>query len=135
MSGLQHTREDTNGGPVQQPRRTPAGAVGARSMQSQPLGVVLFCRRKGINGETGKSNAESGAQEAMAAITELGRRVKSRVYRVYACEDGPDGKWEYFAVLEFGDLQAWNLFEQDLERNGFGAHFDWNVRAFGRGLG
>ena len=102
-------------------------------MRSQPLGVILFCRRKGLNAvDTG--DTAGGAQEAVNAIAELERHVKSRIYRVYACEDGPEGRWEYFAVLEFGDLQAWNVFEQNLEKNGFGTLFEWEVRAFGRGL-
>jgi hypothetical protein len=136
MAGLQHIREGAKGDPAQQPRGMPSDTSRGRPIRSQPLGVVLFCRRKGLNGEAGGRNLRDETQTAaLKAIAELERRAKSRVYRVYACEDGPEGKWEYFTVLEFGDLQAWNVFEQDLEKNGFGALFDWEVRAFGRGLG
>ena len=134
MAGLQHTREDAKDASVQQPLRAPVDTMGTRSTRSQPLGVILFCRRTRLNDEVDTGDAAGGAQEAVKAIRELERCVKSRVYRVYACEDGPEGRWEYFTVLEFGDLQAWNEFEQTLEKNGFGTHFDWEVRAFGRGL-
>ena len=134
MAGLRHTREDAKGASAQQPLRESVDKMNARSMRSQPLGVILFCRRKRLLNAVDTGDAAGGAQEAVKAITELERRVKSRVYRVYACEDGPEGRWEYFAVLEFGDLQAWNVFEQNLEKNGFGTLFEWEVRAFGRGL-
>lgn len=134
MAGLQHTREEAKGASAQQPLRESVDTVSARPTRSQPLGVILFCRRKRLNDEAGTGDAADGTQEAVKAIAELERRVKSRFYRVYACEDGPEGRWEYFAVLEFCDLQAWNVFEQNLEKKGFGTLFEWEVRAFGRGL-
>ena len=127
MSGLQHTRDDAQDGPTRQ-----SGAASAA--QSPPLGLILFCRRK--QKDRGAASEDSGQLSGpeRSALADLERRLKSRIYRVYACEPGSTGGWDYFTTLEFGDLRAWNLFEQDLAKNGFGSHFDWDVRAFGRRL-
>ena len=132
MSGLKPIRQDAKEGRPQESFPAPSTPVGRA--QSPPLGLILFCRRKPGNGHAVEGDPGHLSKAERTALAELERRVKSRIYRVYACEKGTTGGWEYFAILEFVDLRAWSLFEQDLAGNGFGDHFDWDIRAFGRRL-
>ena len=134
MAGMRPTRDDiVDSQGTQRGDFAPHGPV-PQAPLSQPLGVILFCKRKRQKGKPTPKSSDLPGVDDRATVDELEKRVQGRIYRVYACEGGSKAGWEFFSVLEFGDLQAWNLFEQDLEQNGFSDRFEWDIRAFGRRL-
>ena len=61
------------------------------------------------------------------------RRLGSQIYRVYGYS--PEAGWEFFALLEFGDLEAWQHLQKYLDTSGFSTYYVWDIVALGRRMG
>jgi hypothetical protein len=61
------------------------------------------------------------------------RRLGGRIYQVY--EYSPEAGWEFFALLEFDDLEAWQNLQQYLDTSGFSTYYAWDIVALGRRMG
>ena len=81
------------------------------------LGVMLVFKREALWQEVGSEARRSFNLEDPVILKRWERRLGSGIYRVY--DYAPEAGWEFFALLAFGDLEAWQHLQQYLDTSGF----------------
>lgn len=100
---------------------------------SRALGVMLIFKRQKF-WDVAKPEARQSFDLSDAAILKRWeRRLCGRIYRVYGSSF--EAGWEFFALLEFEDLEAWQRVQQYLDTSGFSAYYVWEVATLGRQMG
>ncbi|MGA1197847.1 MAG: hypothetical protein ACO36I_15265 [Candidatus Latescibacterota bacterium] len=94
------------------------------------LGAMLVFKRQTSSKEIETDVNGSFDLDDPAILKRWERRLGSRIYRVYGY--APEAGWEFFALLEFGDLEVWQHLQQYLDTSGFSTYYAWNIVALGR---
>jgi len=94
------------------------------------LGAMLVFKRQTFPKKVETDVNGSFDLDDPAILKRWERRLGSRIYRVYGYS--PEAGWEFFALLEFGDLEAWQHLQQYLDTSGFSTYYAWDIVALGR---
>lgn len=133
MSHLQRNRiEGAESRPAELAR---PGSATDRRGRRRPLGVLLVCSRNAAWHGADPNERHPFDFDDSRVLKRWEAKVKGRIYRVYAYSDREEASWEYFTLLEFDDLTAWNRLQEEMDDAGFSAYFDWDIVAFGRSIG
>jgi hypothetical protein len=97
------------------------------------LGAMLVLKRQASGQEVDAEIGRSFDLDDSANLKRWERRLSSHIYRVYGYE--PEAGWEFFALLEFADLEAWQQLQEYLDTSGFSAYYTWDIVALGRRMG
>ncbi|MDP6776935.1 MAG: hypothetical protein QGI83_09225 [Candidatus Latescibacteria bacterium] len=101
----------------------------------QPLGVLLMCRRSEAWHKADVRERREFDLSDPQVLEDWEQKLEGRFYRIYGYGEGEREPWEFFSLLEFDDLEAWQGLEAKLEESGFSVFFEWEVLAFGRRAG
>lgn len=99
------------------------------------LGAMLVFKQQASWQEVGIEARQSFDLDNPTVLKRWERRLGSRVYRVYGYHEAPEAGWQFFALLEFGDLEAWQQLQQYLDSSGFSTYYTWEIVALGRRMG
>jgi hypothetical protein len=97
------------------------------------LGVMLVFKRQTSKKEVEKDVNGSFDLDDPVILKRWERRLGNRIYSIYGYS--PEAGWEFFALLEFGDLEAWQHLQQYLDTSGFSRYYVWDIVALGRHMG
>lgn len=97
------------------------------------LGTMLVLKRQPAWQEALPDARHSFDLDDAAVLKRWERRLGSRIYRIYGYLS--DAEWEFFALLEFDDLDAWQRLQQYLDTSGFSMYYAWDIVALGRRMG
>ena len=103
--------------------------------QLQPLGVLLMCRRSEAWHRANAQERREFDLDDPQVLEDWEQKLEGRFYRLYGYGEGDKDPWEFFSLLEFDDLEAWQNLEGTLDESGFSTFFEWEVVAFGRRAG
>lgn len=135
MTHLQPQRTEANGNSETGASDPTVLEVPARPPRSQPLGVLLVCRYGAAWHRAAPEKRRPFNLDDPRTLKTWEKKIESRIYRIYGYNENEKNPWEFFALLEFGDLQTWNRRQQSLDTAGFSTYFEWDILAFGRRLG
>ncbi|MDA0709640.1 MAG: hypothetical protein O3B73_05440 [bacterium] len=99
------------------------------------LGAMLVFKRQMAWQELAPEVRRSFDLDDPAVLRRWERHLGSRIYRIYGYHDSPEAGWEFFALLEFTDLEAWQQSQQYLDTSGFSTYYTWDIVALGRQMG
>lgn len=97
------------------------------------LGAMLVFKRQADWQDLGMDVQRSFDFDDRGVLKRWERRLGSRVYRMYGY--APETGWEFFALLEFDDLEAWQQLQEYLDTSGFSTYYRWDIVALGRHMG
>jgi len=101
----------------------------------QPLGVLLVFRRDDAWYQTPSETRQNFDFENPVVLKQWEKQIQGRIYRIYGYHEQNGEAWEFFSLLEFDDLEAWNNLQQRLDNAGFSTYFSWDIITLGRRLG
>ena len=127
---------DTESEVAEMPESPPALREGlTQTRRLKPLGVLLVWRQNAAWSRATPEERRSFDLEDPQVLKAWEGKVEGQIYRIYGYNGENEEAWEFFALLEFDDLEAWSRIQQRLEQDGFGAYFSWEIIAFGRRVG
>ena len=97
---------------------------------SQPLGALLIF--KGDEPETHPSGILDIPNPR--TLEDWEDCLGEKIYKIYGIKKPEEEAWQYFSLLEFADLEAWQQFQTQLDQAGFSDCFTWEIVALGRRL-
>ena len=99
------------------------------------LGTMLVFKRQEIWSNVAPDARHNFDLDIPTVLKRWEKRLASRIYRIYAYHDAPETGWEFFSLLDFGDLEAWQQLQQYLDASGFSTYYCWDIVALGRRMG
>ncbi|MCZ6632530.1 MAG: hypothetical protein O7G87_03930 [bacterium] len=101
------------------------------STRSQPLGALLiFKRDEPETHPTGNLDFTNPK-----TLKDWEKCLGEKIYKIYGIKKPEEEAWQYFSLLEFADLEAWQQFQTQLDQAGFSDCFIWEIVALGRRIG
>jgi len=122
--------KSTDTGALETPE-PPAEAPPAR----RTLGAMLVFKHQAIWSDVTLNAQHNFDLDDPTVLKRWEKRLASRIYRVYGYHEAPDAEWEFFALLEFGDLDAWQQLQKYLDASGFSTYYAWDIVVLGRRMG
>lgn len=101
----------------------------------QPLGAMLVFKRNKTWAETPPDVRRDFDLDDPNVLKRWEKQLASRIYRVYGYHEAPEAGWEFFSLLEFDDLEAWQQLQNHLDASGFSLYYAWDIVTLGRRLG
>ena len=135
MAHLQRSSSETAEGTAHDTAYRPLRDTLVQNPQLQPLGVLLVCRHNETWHRTGPEQRHLFDFGNPQVLKRWEEKIEGRVYKIYGYNEAEKGSWDFFTLIEFDDLQAWNRLQEKLDETGFSAYFDWKIIAFGRRIG
>ncbi len=122
----------TDTGILETPTHSPERS-GSRRMQ--PLGAMLVFKRNKRWCDAASAERRPFDLDDPVVLKRLEKRLSSCIYRIYGYHEAPEAGWEFFSLLEFEDLEAWQQLQTHLDLSGFSTYYTWNIVTLGRRLG
>ena len=98
------------------------------STLSQPLGALLIFKRT----ETETHPTDILDFPTPRPLKDWENCLGEKIYKIYGINKPEEEAWQYFSLLEFADLEAWQQFQTQLNQAGFSDCFIWEIVALGR---